>query len=131
MRTFTSLPSVRFVFRSTAYAPFLMLFHLSSATATRELRAVAVCKLLRRMLRRRCAMQATCRVAQSPVKKQNSMLCNPKRNVRVIVIKKKFIVCTQGEVCARASCPDSFHRLLQILWFSVVERDRRVGREEV
>lgn len=45
---------------------------------------------LRRMLRRRYAIRASSMsIGATPCQKQNSVLYNPKRNVRVIVIKKK------------------------------------------
>lgn len=62
---------------------------------------------LRRMLRRRYAIRASSMpIGATPCQKQNSVLYNPKRNVRVIVIKKKkIIVCKPRRsvcVCARA-----------------------------
>jgi hypothetical protein len=56
------------------------------------------------MLHRRYAIhESSMPIGATPYQKQNSMLYNPKRNVRVIVIKKKKSSCVdQEEVCVRA-----------------------------
>jgi hypothetical protein len=80
---------------------------------------------LRRMLRRRYAIRASSMpIGATPYQKQNSVLYNPKRNVRVIVIKKKNSSCVSKEKCVRARHVQTLYRVCQ-LWFSVVDASAR------